>query len=373
MSSNDPLELIDQYLDRVRIYLPLDSEDAIVELQTHLIEEAERIGGGKMTAGSAMMAIERMGDPKNVANEYAGSGKRVGPVPAEYVSPLSRMLIVIVGVALALIVGFTMVGGSLSELFGASIQNWPFQIPIMIGINLAIIIVILGGISLLDRRKPLTDKTMLEGFFGIGVEGFKPKSRFDAGGDMVMGLFWGYVLMLPVVVNLYSTDFLTKAAPYVVTFLFLGAIRGLLFYVGGENNFNLAVEGILSAVWIALAVSLINIGWPIQKIYMNINGVWVTRDLTGFFTDYSIPFLPFDYIWTFIMFVTIAIAVWRIIVSSMKITMHVRAGRGIWWQGNWGERRRLRAPFWKRVIGDQKYEQTGTIYHDGYRDSEESQ
>jgi hypothetical protein len=44
MSSNNPLELIDQYLDRVRVYLPLDSEDAIVELQTHLIEEAERIG-----------------------------------------------------------------------------------------------------------------------------------------------------------------------------------------------------------------------------------------------------------------------------------------------------------------------------------------
>ena len=42
MSSNNPLELIEQYLDRVRVYLPLDSEDTIVELQTHLIEEAER-------------------------------------------------------------------------------------------------------------------------------------------------------------------------------------------------------------------------------------------------------------------------------------------------------------------------------------------
>ena len=85
MSSNNPLELIEQYLDRVRVYLPLDSEDTIIELQTHLIEEAERIGNGTMTAGSAMMAIERMGDPKSVANEYAGSGEKVGPVPAEYV------------------------------------------------------------------------------------------------------------------------------------------------------------------------------------------------------------------------------------------------------------------------------------------------
>ncbi|MFW9806118.1 MAG: hypothetical protein ACFFFK_05260 [Candidatus Thorarchaeota archaeon] len=372
MSSNNPLELIDQYLDRVRIYLPLDSEDAIVELQTHLIEEAERIGGGTMTAGSAMMAIERMGDPKRVANEYAGSGEKVGPVPAEYVNPLSRMLIVIVGVALALVVGFGMVGGSLSQLIGTDIQNWPFSIPIMLGINLTIFIVIIGGISLLDRSKPLTDKTILESFFGIGVEGFKPKSRFDAAGDAVMGIFWGYVLMLPVVVQLYTAEFLSVAV-YVVVFLFLGAIRGALFYIGGENNFNLAVEGILSAVWISLAVNLINIGWPIQYIYSNTNGVWSRIDLFEFFTNNSIPFVPFNYIWAFIMFVTIAISVWRIIVSSMKITMHVRAGRGIWWQGSWGERRRLRAPFWKRVIGDQKYEQTGTIYHDGYRDPEESQ
>jgi len=369
MSSNDPLELIDQYIDRVRVYLPLDSEDAVVELQTHLIEEAERIGGGTMTAGSVMMAIERMGDPKRVAHEYAGSGEKVGPVPAEYVNPLSRMLIVIVGVALALIVGFTMVGGSLSQLAG--IENWPFSIPLMLAINLTIFIVIIGGISLLDRSKPLTEKTILESIFGIGVEGFKPKSRFDAGGDLIMGIFWGYFLMLPVVVQLYTAEFLSVAL-YVVVFLFLGAIRGALFYIGGENNFNLAVEGIISAVWIVLAVSLIQVGWPIHSVYVFNLGEWQIVNLVGFFTEYSIPFLPFEWIWTFIMFVTIAIAVWRIIVSSMKISMHVRAGRGVWWQGNWGKRRRLRAPFWKRVIGDQKPAQDGTIYHDGYRDSQES-
>ena len=369
MSSNDPLELIDQYLDRVRIYLPLDSEDAIVELQTHLIEEAERIGGGTMTAGSVMMAIERMGDPKSVAHEYAGSGEKVGPIPAEYVSPLSRMLIVIVGVALALIVGFTMVGGSLSQLLGADIQNWPFSIPIMLAINLTIFFVIIGGISLLDRSKPLTDKTTLESIFGIGVGGFKPKSRFDAAGDLVMGIFWGYVLMLPVIVQLYTAEFLSVAL-YVVVFLFLGAIRGALFYIGGENNFNLTVEGILSAVWIVLAVNLIQVGWPVHSVYVFNNGVWETFDIVGFFTTYDIPFVPFDWIWVFIMFVTIAISVWRIIVSSMKITMHVRAGRGIWWQGNWGERRKLRKPFWKRVLGDQNSTQEGTTYHDGPYESQ---
>ncbi|MFW9787848.1 MAG: hypothetical protein ACFFE1_09245, partial [Candidatus Thorarchaeota archaeon] len=238
MSSNDPLELIDQYLDRVRIYLPLDSEDTIVELQTHLIEEAERIGGGTMTAGSAMMAIERMGDPKSVANEYAGSGKKVGPVPAEYVSPLSRMLVVIGGVALALIVGASLVGVSFTQMFGADIQNWPLSIPLMIIVNLSILFFIIGGISLLDRSKPPTEKTTLEGFFGIGVDGFKPKSRWDAGFDLVGGLFWGLVLLLPAVVALYSEAFLDYYVA-VAIFVLLGAVRGALFYFGGENNLNL--------------------------------------------------------------------------------------------------------------------------------------
>ena len=325
-----------------------------------------------MTAGSVMMAIERMGDPKHVANEYAGSGKKVGPIPAEYVNPLSKMLIVIAGVALALVVGFSLVGVSLTQLIGADIQNWPFSIPIMIAINLTIFFVIIGGISMIDRSKPLTEKTTLESLFGIGVEGFKPKSRFDAAGDLFFGILWGYVLMLPVVVSLYSAEFLGVVL-YVVVFLFLGAIRGALFYIGGENNFNLAVEGILSAIWIVLAVNLIDIGWPIQSFYVFSDGVWRPIDMTPFFIEHGIPFVPFDWIWAFIMFVTIAIAVWRIIVSSMKITMHVRAGRGIWWQGNWGERRRLRKPFWKRVLGDQNSTQEGTTYHDGYRDYSESQ
>lgn len=372
MSSNNPLELIDQYLDRVRVYLPLDSEDAIVELQTHLRMEAERIGEGTMTAGSVMMAIERMGDPKSVANEYAGSGKKVGPVPAEYVSPLSRMLVVLVGVALAIIVGASMIGVTFTQLIGADIQNWPFSIPVMILINLAIIFAIIGGISLLDRSKPLTDKTTLESLFGIGVEGFKPKGKLDALGDLVMGIIFALVLMLPAVVLLYSVAF-RAVALYVVVFLLLGAVRGALFYIGGENNFNLAVEGILSVVWIAIAVVLINVGWPIQSVYYHDGIAWRMFDLVGFFETNNIPFISFDWIWAFIMFVTVAIAVWRVIVSTMKITMHLRAGKGIWWQGNWGKKRRLRTPFWRRVIGDQNSVQTGSTYHDGYREPDESQ
>ena len=86
--------MIDEYLERVKVYLPIDSDDVLAEIRTHLIESAEAIGDGTMTPGSTLMAIERMGEPKIVASEYADSGKKVGPVPAEYSmaawSPLSK-------------------------------------------------------------------------------------------------------------------------------------------------------------------------------------------------------------------------------------------------------------------------------------------
>ena len=371
MSSNDPLKLIEQYLDRVRVYLPLDSEDAIVELQTHLIEEAERIGGGTMTAGSAMMAIERMGDPKSVANEYAGSGKRVGPVPAEYVNPVGRVAIVLLAIAAAFTTGLSLLGFAITDLTG--IQNWPLSIPIMIVLNLVIIGGIIGIISLLDRDKPLTEKTTLESVFGLGVEGFKPKGRWDALGDVAMGIFWGIVIMIPGIVVLYTEAF---ASVYfaVAIFLFLGAVKGALFYLGGENNFNLAVEAFLSVVWIAFAIVLINVGWPLQYVYVNDGTGWTLFNLEFFFTDNNIPFVPFNWIWAFIMFITVVIAVWRVIVSSMKISMYVRSGKGLWWQGNWGERRSLRTPLWKRILGEHdQFEKQSTIRQDGYIESDEQQ
>ena len=66
--SGSPTNMIEKYLERVRVYLPIDSEDALIEIRTHLIEEAEALGQGKMTDGSAMLAIERFGDPKEAAN-----------------------------------------------------------------------------------------------------------------------------------------------------------------------------------------------------------------------------------------------------------------------------------------------------------------
>ncbi len=373
MSSNDPLKLIEQYLDRVRVYLPLDSEDAIVELQTHLIEESERIGEGTMTAGSAMMAIERMGEPKSVANEYAGSGKKVGPVPAEYVNPVIRIIVVIVGIAAAFVIGASMLGVTLTQLLGTDIQNWPVSILIIIFLNIFIIIAIIGIISMFDREKPLTDKTTLETIFGLGVEGFKPKGRLDALGDLIMGIFWGILLMLPGMVVLYTTEFVNVYL-LVVIFLFMGAIRGALFFVGGENNFNLAIEGILGIVWIAFAIVLFNIGWPLEDVYVYADGSWQIFPIIDFFQTPEILLSPLDWIWAVIMFVTVVVSVWRIIVSTMKITMYLRAGKAIWWQGNWGERRSLRTPLWKRILGEHdQFQKKEAEYYDGNTESEESQ
>jgi hypothetical protein len=356
MSSGNPYELIEQYLDRVRVYLPLDSEDTIVELQTHLVEEAERIGGGKLTAGSALMAIERMGDPKSVANEYAGSGRKVGPVPAEYVIPVTRIVAVLIAVGFALTVGAYMIGFTLTGIFGADIQNWPLSLPLTIGVNLAFAFIVIGIILLFDRDKPLTERTLLERIFGVGTEGFKPKGKWDAAGDFVMGVIWAVILVLPAVVALY-TDSFEGIYMSIVVFLLLGAVRGALFFVGGENNLNLAVEALVSLLWIAIASVMVatNVGFPIDSVYVNSGSGWELVSIVSFFEDNGIPFFfSFDWIWAFVIFITVAIAVWRVFVSVMKISMYLRAGKGLWWQGNWGERRRLTKPFWKRILGDRQ-------------------
>lgn len=374
MSSSDPLKLIEQYLERVRVYLPLDSEDTIIELQTHLIEEAERIGGGTMTAGSAMMAIERMGDPKRVANEYAGSGKKVGPVPAEYVTPVSRIAIVLVALGLALTVGAYMIGITLTEIFGTSIVNWPLGIPVMIGINLVIAFIIIGIILMFDRDKPPTEKTLLEGIFGVGVESMKPKAKWEAAGDVIMGILWGIVLMLPAIVVLYTVEF---QAIYmsIVIFLFLGAIRGALFFIGGENNLNLMVEAVISVLWIAIAAVMVatSVGFPLESVYVYEGGSWQLFNLVQFFVDNEIPLFPFDLIWAVFIFISVAVAVWHAFVSIMKISMYLREGKGLWWQGSWGERRRLTKPLWKKILkdDDQPSQNGGAIYQDGPSGSED--
>ncbi|NHJ12041.1 MAG: hypothetical protein EAX95_00080 [Candidatus Thorarchaeota archaeon] len=372
MSSSDPLKLIEQYLERVKVYLSYDSEDALVEIRTHLIEEAERIGEGRMTAGSALMAIERMGDPKAVANEYADSGEKVGPVPTEYVQPLTRVLIVLFGLSLAFIVGAYVVGVAFNELFGATPLD-PLAIPIMIVVNLIIAFSIIGGITLLDRDKAITEKTTLEGLLGVGGDALKPKPRWDAIGEAVMGVIFMVVLVLPPLVITYTSTFLL-VLPVLIALLGAGALKGTMFAVGGENNLNLLFEALLSFLWILFAAVLVNVGWPTTGFWANNNGVWQIYDIATLFADMELEWLlPFNWIWIFIIFMVVVTSIWRLIAASMKVTMYLRQGKGLWWKGTWGERHTAKRGFWRRFRKSTPDDEQGSRYQDGYQESFESQ
>ena len=333
--SKDPMKTIDEYLERVQVYLPLGSEDTLAEIRTHLIEEAERLGSGVVTLGSAMMAVEHFGDPKNVASEYAGAKKRAGLVPTEYTQPLIRILVVLIGISVAFIVGAAVVGYALGEIL--FIVNYPFYIPIMIIVNLVFAFMIIGSLSLLDDDKMPTDKTLLEGIFGVGVGAFKPKGRLDAVGDFVTGIIGGIVVMLPQLAVMYYPIYL-PILPIVAILAFLSAFKGFLFAAFGENNLNLIFEIIISLAWILFSMVLFNLGFPIQYAMSNTNGTWYLTDLRAFFTEHFDFFYPLDILWSFIIFIIVVVSTWRVIVSVMKIPMYLNAGKGLFWRGTWGQK-----------------------------------
>jgi hypothetical protein len=368
--SKDPMKLIEEYLERVKVYLPLASDDLLIEMRTHLIEEAEAVGGGRMTAGSALMAIERMGDPKAAANEYAGTGKKVGPVPSEYTQPVLRILGVLVGFGIAFSVAAYVIGTAILIPFGiiASVENWPFSLPIMIFVNVIFVVLIIGGITFADREKMPSEKTVLESFFGIGTEGFKPKARSDAAGELVFGVGFGFVLLLPQLQILYSSAF-APCVGAVAGLVFVGALKGALFLVAGENNVNLIFEAGLGVVWILFSTVLINVGFPLEYAWVNNNGTWSLFNLTEFFVQNEIPFIPFDWIWMFVIFMIVVTSAWRLIVASIKVPMYLNRGRGLWWQGDLSKRSSKRPRGRTKLASSQN--QNYRVYHDGYQESED--
>ncbi|MHA1637574.1 MAG: hypothetical protein ACTSUO_00305 [Candidatus Thorarchaeota archaeon] len=343
--SEKPLDLIEKYLDRVRVYLPIDSEDVLIEIRTHLIEEAESIGDGSITRGSTMMAIERFGDPKEAANAAAGTGKKVGPVPTEYTQPLIRMIVVIVALSTAFLVGASVIGLTFPDWF--DITNYPIALPFIFIQGIIYLFIIIGVLYLVRRESAPTEKTPLEEVLGIGSGAFKPKPRTDAFADMFFGMIFGIVLLLPQMQITYTLAF----APFVniiVVLMFVGALKGLLFFVYGENNVNLMFEIFLSAAWVILCIGLINVGWGLDS-------VWSFSDTTGWtLTSIAelgelIPFFGgmFDALWAFIIFIITAVSIWQIIMSTMKVSMYTKAEKGWWWTGNFGKSR----PFGRRHFG----------------------
>ncbi|MGY5874783.1 MAG: hypothetical protein RTU30_03460 [Candidatus Thorarchaeota archaeon] len=369
--TNNPEKIIEQYLERVRIYLPLDSADTLMEIRTHLLDSAEEIGQGAVTAGSVTMAIERLGDPKRVAHEYAGTGETKGPVPAEYVQPVMRVLLTILALSIAIIVGVNIIGAAFGGTFGS--QNFPFNIPVIIALNVLIVVGIVVIVSLVvDRDKAVTEKTTLEAVLGAGGEGFKPKGRWDAAGEAIFGMIAAYVIIIPAV-QYALVDDIVPLMNIGALLLMLGAIKGALFFRAGENNLNLLFEALISVGLIILGILFAGFLIPMDYIYVFNDGVWHSYSMSQLIG--LVPIDEFDITivfaigWSICIFILIVTNVWKVLVSTAKISMHLKDGKGWWWQGMWGtpRYRKLRRRFWQREAPTPT-PSDGRTYQDGYQD-----
>lgn len=360
--ADKPMDLIDKYLERVRVYLPLGNEDILAEIRTHLIEEAETLGRGELTHGSVMLAIERFGDPKDAANEWAGTGKKVGPVPTEYVAPLVKIALALIALGAVFIVGASIVSYAVPGFWG--IVNFPYSIGIMVVMSLIYAFIIIGGLSYLDRDKPPTEKTTLESVLGIGSGAFRPKRRSDAGAGFFFGVIFAALILSPLVQTVLTAEALFFVNVFAVLIL-VEAVVNLGFFLYGENNVNLAFEALSGVAWILLAMFLINLAFPLTGIYSYSDATGWTlmtfEQLSQLIPEFNI-FIPLNYIWVFIVFVIVITNLWKVLMASMKVPMYLQAGKGWWWQGEWGQKR------WKKYRRSRRRTDS-RVREDGYQAS----
>ena len=370
--TRNPEKIIEDYLERVRVYLPLGSEETLTEIRTHILDSAERIGEGKVTEGSVIMAIERMGQPQRVANEYAGTGEMVGPVPAEYVHPLFRVVFTLLAIGIAFVVGFNVVGVA----FGLFIDlAFPLYIAMMVVLNVFIAIgIVVLILMIVDRDRWVTEKTAIESVLGAGSEGFKPKGRLDAAGETFFGIFWAVIIILPPVLAALKPAIL----PYVVIGAFLlliGSVKGALFYKAGENNLNLLYEVLLGIAWILLALFLVNFPYPMDYIYVFNDGAWQTIAMTDLQALVPIQefdlLIPFTVAWSIFIFILVVTNVWKVLVGVSKITLYLRDGQGWWWQGSWGAPNYKRHRWYRKFFArEEQSSEEHSTYTDGYSGNE---
>ncbi len=357
--ADKPMDLIDKYLERVRVYLPLGNEDVLAEIRTHLIEEAETLGRGELTHGSVMLAIERFGDPKDAASEWAGTGKKVGPVPTEYVAPLVKIALALIALGAVFIVGASIVSYAVPGFWG--IVNFPYSIGIMVVMSLIYAFIIIGGLSYLDKGKPPTEKTTLESILGIGSGAFRPKRRSDAGAGFFFGVVFAALILSPLVQTILTAEALFFVNVFAMLIL-VEAVVNLGFFLYGENNVNLVFEALTGVAWILLAMFLINLSFPLTGIYSysDVTGwtLMTFEQLSQLIPEFNI-FVPLNYIWVFIVFVIVITNLWKVLMASMKVPMYLQAGKGWWWQGEWGQKR------WKKYRRSAR-RRNPPVHKDGY-------
>ena len=333
--ADKPIDLIERYLERVRVYLPLGSDEILTEIRTHLIEEAENLGRGELTHGSTMLAIERFGDPKDAAHEWAGTGKKIGPVPAEYAAPLVKITLTLIALGAIFIVGATIVNLAVPGFWGMVSFGW--SIAMMVVMSLVYAAIIIGGLSYLDNRdKPPTEKTILEGVLGVGSGAFKPKPRSDAAAGFFFGLIFAAFVISPFLQSILTAEALLFVNVF-VGLLFVEAIMNLMFFLFGENNVNLLLEAIVAGAWIVFSMFLINLAFPVIGFYNNTNGVWTLMTFEELFQ--MIPevstYISLNLIWVFVVFIIVITNLWNVLMASMKIPMYRQAGKGWWFHSNW--------------------------------------
>ncbi|NWF96345.1 MAG: hypothetical protein HXY34_09395 [Candidatus Thorarchaeota archaeon] len=336
--TDKPIDLIDKYLERVKVYLPLGSEDTLAEIRTHLIEEAEALGQGQLTHGSAMLAIERFGDSKDAASAYAGTGRKIGPVPAEYTMPLLRLVLLLIVLATLFVVGASMIGIALPDVLGSI--NFPFIIITSVVMSLIYAVLIIGGLSYLDRGGAASEKTVVERILGIGSGAFKPKPLSDAVADLIFAIIFLLVLTSPLIRSVVYPEWLPFVYPAIILALCDG-IKALLFMFVGENNVNLIIEALVGASWVVLCMFLINIPFPLQGIPVFITDHWTIvtlAELMELFPGVDIV-MPFNLFWIGVIFVIVLTSLWEVMVASIKIPMYLSAGKGWWWKGEHGQAR----------------------------------
>ena len=105
------------------------------------------------------------------------------------------------------------------------------------------------------------------------------------------------------------------------------------------------VEALAGSGWIVLCMFLINIAFPLIGVYgYNDGSGWVFYDfatISNLIPNVDI-FIPMDVIWAFIIFIIVITNLWEVLMAAMKIPMYLNAGRGWWWKGEFGSKKRWR-------------------------------
>ncbi|MEM2141818.1 MAG: hypothetical protein QXQ81_00980 [Candidatus Thorarchaeota archaeon] len=307
-------------------------------MRTHLIEEAEKLGQGEVTHGSAMLAVERFGDPRDVANEYARLGRKMGPIPSEYVVAVLRTMIILVAVGFAFLMGSYVVGIALSAYLPEALPFVPYLWYAVLGIavlGILYAVVTVGRIRLLHKNRPPSEKTALEEILGVGVEAFQPSSRLDILFECALCAVMASILALPRIQSLFASAFLLPLN-FIVALLVLSAIIRLVQFRIGENNVILLLTALTSAAWVLLSFVLINFRFPLQYLMVTYDGIVMIIPLDSLVVMEPVLSVVFATIWIGIVFIIVMTSVWDMMLSAAKMTMYMKQGRTWWWRGTWG-------------------------------------